>query len=151
MRFYKALLFPIQFQILAYSLLLVAFIAVFINVYVAILLFLISFLIITAYSGIEFKGNKYREFNAFYFIKTGEWKSYEGIEKIFIKNLKTSQRFYGRANTSSVINVEKYIAFLKFSDGTTIELKTAKKKAKLLQKLDSLKSYLHTTIQDQSR
>jgi len=70
------------------------------------------------------------------------------VEKIFIKKIKVSQRFYGRANQSSTIRNVVYKAFLKFENGETIFLYEHKNKEKVQSKLKRLSHFLETEIID---
>jgi hypothetical protein len=142
------LLFPFQFQILGYVLLLSGLGLLVIHILASIILILLGGLIVTAYSGVEFNDNKYREYNSFFFLRFGKWEKLEKVEKIFIKKIKKSQKFYGRANQSSTIRNVIYKAFLKFDDGNTILLKENKDKIKLGQKVQKLNQYFKTEIID---
>ena len=144
----NGLLFPVQFQILGYSLLFFGLVLLIINIWVSIIFMLLGLLIVTAFAGIEFKNKHYREYNAFYFIKSGNWKSFDSIEKIFIKKFKRSQRLYGRANQSSIIKSYIYKAFLKFGDGETVLLYKNKNKSKLDKKILALTTNLKTEVTD---
>lgn len=144
------LLFPVQFQILGYVLLLSGLGLLIIHFLTSIILILLGGFIVTAYSGVEFKNHKIREYNSFFFLRFGKWEKLEKVEKIFIKKIKKSQKFYGRANQSSIIREEIYKAFLKFENGKKIELKESRNKTKLEQKIQKLNQYFQTEIVDYS-
>ncbi len=144
----NGLLFPLQFQILGYVLLFSGLALIVINIWASILFVLLGGAIVSAFSGIEFKKDKFREYNAFFFIKNGKWEALKNVEKIFIKKIKVSQRFYGRANQSSTIRNVVYKAFLKFENGETIFLYEHKNKEKVQSKLKRLSHFLETEIID---
>jgi hypothetical protein len=144
------LLFPIQFQILGYVLLFSGLVLIVVNIFASIILILFGGLIVTAYAGVEFKENKFREYNSFFFLRFGKWGKLKGVNKIFIKKVKTSQKLYGRANQSSIIKNVIYKAFLKFEDGNTILLKENKDKIKLEQNIQSVNQYFKTDTIDYS-
>jgi hypothetical protein len=142
------LLFPIQFQLLGYIFLFAGLALIVINIWASIIFILLGGVIVTAYSGIEFKKDQFREYNAFFFIKNGSWKSLGMVEKIFIKRVKVSQKFYGRANQSSTIRNLVYKAFLKFENGETLFLYDHKNKDKVKSKLKELSGYIKAEIID---
>ncbi|WP_375579888.1 hypothetical protein ABWH96_02065 [Marivirga tractuosa] len=142
------LLFPFQFQILGYVLLFAGLALIVINIWASIIFILLGGAIVSAYSGIEFQKGKFREYNAFFFIKNGKWEPLNNIEKIFIKSVKVSQKLYGRANQSSTIRNVVYKAFLKFENGQTIFLYDHKNKSKVESKLKEISDFLKTEIID---
>jgi hypothetical protein len=146
----NGLLFPLQFQILGYVLLFSGIFLIVINILASIILILFGGLIVTAYAGAEFKENKFREYNSFFFLRFGKWGKLKNVDKIFIKKIKTSQKLYGRANQSSIIKNVIYKAFLKFEDGNTLLLSDNKDKIELEQKVQHLNQYFKTDIIDYS-
>jgi len=146
----NGLLFPFQFQILGYVLLFAGLALIVINIWASIIFILLGGAIVSAYSGIEFKKDKFREYNAFFFIRSGNWEPYRKVEKIFIKKVKKSQKFYGRANQSSTVSNYIYNAYLKFDNGKTILLYEHKNKDKLETKLKKLSDYLNAKTTDYS-
>ena len=138
----NGLLFPFQFQILGYVFLFAGFALAVVNIWASIIFILLGGLIVTAYAGIEFKGNHFREYNAFFFIKNGKWKPLRKVEKIFIKQTKVSQKYYGRANQSSTFRSHVYKAFLKFDNGETLFLYDHKNKDQVESKLEELSGFL---------
>ncbi|WMN12351.1 hypothetical protein QYS49_33325 [Marivirga salinae] len=144
----NGLLFPIQFQILGYVLLFAGLALIVINIWASILFVLLGGGIVSAFSGVEFKNDKFREYNSFFFIKNGKWEPLKNVEKIFIKKIKVSQRLYGRANQSSTIRNVVYKAFLKFENGETLFLYEHKNKETVQSKLKELSDFLKTEIID---
>lgn len=142
----SGLLFPFQFHILGYVLLFAGLALIFINIWASIILILLGGAIVSAFSGIEIKDDKFREYNSFFFIKNGKWEPLRKVEKIFIKRVKISQKLYGRANQSSTIRNAVYKAFLKFQNGKTVFLYEHKNKDKLETKLRELSDYLKSEI-----
>lgn len=147
----NGLLFPVQFHILGYVLLFAGSAFIVINFWVSIILILIGGLIVSAYSGTEFKGDNFRAYNAFFlFYKSGKWEPLKQAEKIFIKRVKLSQKFYGRANQSSTISNIKLKAFLKFKDGNTILLFEHKKQQKVQDIAKAVADHFNVEIVDHS-
>jgi hypothetical protein len=144
----NGLLFPFQFQILGYVFLLAGLGLIVINIWAGIIFILLGGFIVTAYSGVEFNDRNFREYNSFFFLRFGKWEKLEKIEKIFIKKIKKSQKFYGRANQSSIIRNVIYKAFLKFEDGNTVLLSENKNKINLEKKVQKLNQYFNTEIVD---
>jgi len=108
-------------------------------------------LVLTAHEGTEINpvNHTYREYNSFLFMKNGEEKKYNDIEKIFVNSAKVSQRVYTAhtLKSSTFTNVE-YNAYLKFGDGVKVFLMSRKNKTKLLEKLRDLSRSLNTTVVD---
>lgn len=144
----NGLLFPFQFQILGYVLLFAGLALIVINIWASILFVLLGGAIVSAFSGIEFKKDKFREYNSFFFIKNSKWEPLRKVEKIFIKRVKVSQKLYGRANQSSTIRNTVYKAFLKFENGETLFLYEHKNKETVQSKLKELSDFLKTEIID---
>ena len=144
----NGLLFPILFQVLGYVFLFTGLFLIGHNIWASIIFILLGILIVTAYSGIEFKNNKFRDYNAFFFIKNGKWEPLKKVEKIFIKKIKVSQKLYGRANQSSTIRTHLYKAFLKFENGESVLLHEHKNKKKVESKILKISQYLNTEIID---
>ncbi len=147
----NGLVFPFQFQILGYVLLFSGLLLVMVNIWASIIFILLGGLIVSGFSGIEFKNESFREYNAFFFLKSGKWMPLNRVEKIFIKPIKVSQKMYGRANQSSTIRNTVYKAFLKFENGNTIKLYESKNKDKIENNLRELSNYLKTDIVDYAR
>ena len=148
LNFKIGLLFPFQFQLLGYALLFSGLFLVVINIWASIIFILLGGFIVSAFSGIEFKNEHFREYNAFFFLKSGKWMPLNRVEKIFIKPINVSQKMYGRANQSSTIRKTVYKAFLRFENGNTIPLCENKNKEKTERKLTELSKYLGTDIVD---
>lgn len=144
----NGLLFPIQFQILGYVFLFAGLALLVINLWAGFIFILLGGVIVSAFSGIEFKKDRLREYNAFLFIKSGKWEPLNNVEKIFIKRIEVSQKFYGRANQSSTIKNHIYKAFLKFENGNSVLVCDDKNKSKVEKKLKKLSDYLNTEIID---
>lgn len=144
----NGLLFPVQFQILGYVLLFAGLALIVVNIWASIILIILGGAIVSAYSGIEFKKDKFREYNAFFFIKNNKWEALRKVEKIFIKRVKVSQKLYGRANQSSTIRNAVYKAFLKLENGETLFLYEHKNKETVQSKLKELSDFLKTEIID---
>ncbi|WP_296619567.1 hypothetical protein [Marivirga sp.] len=144
----NGLLFPFLFQVLGYVFLFSGIFLLGLNIWVSIIFILLGVLIVSAYSGIEFKNDQFRDYNAFFFIKNGKWEPLKNVEKIFIKRIKVSQKLYGRANQSSIIRSHMYKAFLKFDNGESLLLYEHKNKEKVENKVNKISQFLNTKIVD---
>jgi hypothetical protein len=151
LNFKIGLLFPFQFQVLGYALLFSGLFLVVINIWASMIFILLGGFIVSAFSGVEFKNEHFREYNAFFFLKSGKWMPLHSVEEIFIKPINLSQKMYGRANQSSTIRNTVYKAFLKFENGNIITLYENKNKDKTKSKLTELSNYLGTDIVDYTR
>ncbi|WP_085516093.1 hypothetical protein [Marivirga sericea] len=147
----KGMLFPFQFQLLGYILLLTGLAVLVINILASVILVVIGGFIVTAYSGTEFKEGHFRAYNAFGFMKFGEWQTLSKVEKLFIKKVNTSQKMYGRANQSSIIKSIRFKAFLKFENGNSILFYETKNYNRLKEKAENMARYLNLEIVDYSK
>jgi hypothetical protein len=144
-------LFPWHFQLVALFLVALGAGLFTTNFIAAIVLVIISLLIITGTSGfqIDHTLKKYREFNAFLFVRFGSWQSYQAVDTIFINSGKSTQRVYSAHTTQSISFVDReFNGYLKFSDGEKVCVLTTKNKKKLSKKLDTLARYLGVEVAD---
>lgn len=118
---------------------------------ISIILMVIAAIILSSYSGTQIipSSKTYREYNSFLFIKNGQSKKYDGIEKIFINSGKVSQKVYTAhtLNSSTFKHVE-YNAYLKFTNGTKIFLASDKNKIRLVNKVNAIARKLNTLVTD---
>ncbi|GAA5027933.1 hypothetical protein GCM10011506_15650 [Marivirga lumbricoides] len=99
---------------------------------------------LTGYSGCEFDltSNSYREYNSFFRIRFGKWKDIQGVDKIYVNKIKSSQKMYSRANVSTTLKEYVYKCFIKFSDGEKLLLTQNKRKNNVLKEVQPIaKSY----------
>jgi hypothetical protein len=143
--------FPFPFLVLG-AIFFMAGAAVFINhPVISIVLMVAGVLILTAYEGTEIdtSSKTYREYNSFLFIKKGQSKAYNGIEKIFVNSSKVSQRVYtSHTSTSATFSGIEYNAYLKFAKGEKVFLFSGKNKSKLLKRLNDISRSLNTSVID---
>ena len=121
--------------------------------WLSLILWFISLFLLTGHSGttIDREAMTYREYNSYFFIKNGETKRYNDVEKIFINSSNESQKIY-TAHTldSSTFTNTVYNAWLKFDNGVKIFLTTQKSKEALSKKLYPISKFLNTEIEDYS-
>jgi len=144
-------LFPIQFQFFGGVLLLIGLGVATNYIVVGLILILIAASILTGQSGVDFDSElkAYRAYKSFLFIKSGENKKYQGVEKIFINSQAISQRMYTmHTNHGSDFKSLEYNAYLKFDNGIKIYLDTNKDKKALIDKLQELAGFLKTEVVD---
>jgi hypothetical protein len=94
------------------------------------------------------QGKQYMEFVLLLWIKKGDWKPYQGIEKIFINSARVSERMVTRSGAKYDFKSKLYQAYLKFDDAVKIELDSDTSKEKLLSRLNIYNKELNTWIQD---
>lgn len=91
----------------------------------------------------------YREYTSFIFFKTGKFKAYQSIDKIFINQNQQSQKMYStHTNQSSTFNSVIFNGYIKFASGEKVHLKAEKNKAKLIKNLERLSIPLNLAIVD---
>lgn len=146
-------LFPWPFQFIAGIVLIIAASLIIERTIVAFAFVILCGLVLTASEGteIDLKEQTFREYKSFFFIKTGTKEQYSGIEKIFINAFKSRQQMYTAHTTKSSIyeNIE-YNAFLKFDDGTKVQLLQRRKKADLMKRVKKIASELDVLVDDQT-
>ena len=144
-------LFPWPFQLIAALVLLVALFLLVEKTIVSVGLILICGLVLSAYEGTEIdKGDKnYRDYKSFLFLKSGSKVPFTGMEKIFVSTSKTSQRLHtAHTNKHSIYENIEYNGFLKFSDGTKIQLLRKRKKEDLINALRNIATFLDVPLED---
>jgi hypothetical protein len=146
-------LFPWPFQFIAGIVLIVAASLIVERTIVAVAFMILCGLILTASEGteIDLERKTFQEYKSFFFVKTGTKEHYSGMEKIFINTSKSRQQMYTAHTTKSSIyeNIE-YNAFLKFDDGTKIQLLQRRNKADLMKRVKKIASELDVLVDDQT-
>jgi hypothetical protein len=144
-------LFPWQFQLIAGVLLFVALTLVLEKTGLAIFLTLIALFIFSASEGTEVnKTDKtYREYKSLFFMKTGKWEKYTDIEKIFVNSYNTTQKMHtAYMNRMSTFKNVEFNGYLKFVDGTKIQLLRTRKKTPLIESLKAIAKFLQVPLED---
>jgi hypothetical protein len=144
-------LFPWPFQFLAGILLIIGLAILLEKTILSIIMILGSGFVLSGYSGTEIDKTEkaYREYNAFLFIKIGKKIKYIGIEKIFINTSKVKQQLYtAHTSHSSVFTNTEFNGYVKFEDGTKIQLLSNPKKEKLVSELQKIAEFLNVQVED---
>lgn len=144
-------LFPWQFQLLGGILLFVALTLLLEKTVLGVFLMSIGMLILSASEGTEVnkKDKTYREYKSFFFLKTGEWEKYVDIEKIFVNSFHTTQKMRtAYMNQSSTFKNVEFNGYLKFVDGTKIQLLRTRKKTALVKSLQGIAQFLQAPLED---
>lgn len=149
-----ASLFPLPFRFIAILICLFGLSLVMERTILAIVLIIVSGFVLTGYEGteIDIASHSYREYQSFFFIKSGSMLKYSGIEKIFVNTTKTKQQVYTAHTTkSSVFEDVEFNGFLKFDNGTKIHLLSKRKKTDLIKALEKLSRLLKVPVEDNTR
>jgi len=144
-------LFPFQFLLLGVLLLIGGGLCLILHPIISIIAILAGIIILTAREGTEIDpaSNTYREYNYFLLIKTGKWKKYPRIEKIFVNPVRVGQKIYTpHTLDSSTFSNTEFKAYLKFSDGVKVFLQSHKNKTRLLHKLSVVGNVLQVPVED---
>lgn len=144
-------LFPWPFQFIAAIILIMALLLIVETPLVGGVLIIVSGFILSGYEGtiIDKASKCYQEYKSFLFIKTGEKIKYQAIEKIFINTSKMRQQFYTAHTTkSSIFENLEFNGFLKFENGTKIQLLRKSKKADLTKQLKEIAAFLQVPLED---
>lgn len=144
-------LVPWYFRLIGVILVIVAIAGFMVNPLLAILFVMVGVLLATSFSGtdIDIEKNRYKEYNTYFFIKSGDENYYSGIEKIFINSAKSSQKIYtAHTLNSKTFDDIIYNAYVKFDEGKKIQILQSKNKEDLLDQLNTVAKFLNTNIQD---
>jgi hypothetical protein len=150
----KAESFPWQAKLIGALLLMMAIGTLANYWWLSIILVVGAAFLFTGHSGTEIDGaNKtFREYNSYLFVKIGDSKKYNGIDRIFINGSKVSQRMYTAHTTSSnTFTHLVYDAYLKFDNGEKIFLTGRKDKNKLIRVLEPVVKRLKVQVVDNTR
>ena len=142
--------FPWQIRLLGALLLLPALGVMASLWWLSILLVVLGIFLLTGYSGteVDVSAKTFREYNSYLFIRAGEKRKYERIERIFINKAKVSQQMYtAHTNNSSTFQHIVYNAYLKVDD-EKIFLTRSKNKDKLIRLLHPVVAGLETQLID---
>lgn len=144
-------LFPFHFLILGVIFIFIGFPLITNHLIGGLILLVAGIFILTAREGVEINtGEKtIREYNAYFFIKTGEPERYQEIERIFINANKVTQKMYtAHTLNSSTFSDVVYSAFLKFDTGTKVLIQRNKNKATLIKNIQAIAGKLNTEVFD---
>jgi hypothetical protein len=97
---------------------------------------LLALAVFTATEGTEIDttARKYREYHSVFFIRGGEWISYNAIEKVYVNKNRMKQRMStARTNHTSEFVFYEYSVFVKFDDDERIQLKKGKNKNAMIK------------------
>ena len=119
----------------------------------SVFLFLGSLFVLTASEGTEFnlKNKTFREYNSFFFLKTGKFEPLGLVEYIFInKGTESLQMSSPRGVQTAVVESVVFNAYLKLKSGEKIQLLRDKNKFTVIKKLQTLSERLPAEIIDHS-
>ena len=74
-------------------------------------------------------------------------RKYESVEKIFINTSRSSQKATSYGGKTTTFHDREFRAFLKTTDGQTIELISSKSEESLMKRLKIIEKKLKTTIE----
>ncbi|HYF68418.1 MAG TPA: hypothetical protein VD884_09785 [Ohtaekwangia sp.] len=144
-------LFPFHFLILGVIFIFIGFPLLTTHLIGGLSFLLAGVFILTAREGVEINTNlkTLKEYNAYFFIKTGEVENYDAIERIFINANKVAQKMYtAHTLNSSTFSDVVYSAFLKFDTGTKVLIQRNKNKEMLIKNVQAIASKLNTQVFD---
>jgi len=144
-------LFPWTFRFLAVLVLIAGLSQLVDRPFLSFALLLVGGFILSAAEGIVIDPTEknYREYNSFFFLKSGAKVKYSGIEKIFVGTSKTKQQVHtAYTNNSSIFENMQFNGFLKFNDGTKIKLLSKRKKEDLINALNKIAKLLDVPVED---
>lgn len=144
-------LLPWTFRFLGGLLILISIFLFFKSPWLSPLLGLPGFLLIFVYEGTEIDHGKklYREYTCFIVFRTGPFKSYEVIEKVFINKVQQSQKMYSyHTGQGSTFSDVVFNGYLKFESSAKILLIKDKNKDRVLRMLEKISIPLKLKISD---
>jgi hypothetical protein len=144
-------LLPWQFRLGALLAIILALTTILYNPWLSGALLVASIFSLTSYEGTEVDPvNKlYREYTAWFLIKTGAFEKFGQAERIYITQGKESRQMYTAHTThsSTFVNVV-YNAYLKFSNEEKVHLLSDKNKNTLLKIISPLSNGLRVDVID---
>lgn len=102
-------------------------------------LLVFGLVIMISYEGVEIDHleKTYREYTSWLVFKTGNWVTYDAIEKVYIKKKVETQKMYSaHTSKSATFSREVFDAYLKFESGEKVLLLSKKSKADLLKRFE---------------
>ena len=142
-------LFPWYFQLVGILFIIGALALFNTNWIVSVVLIVIAGFILTGHEGTEIDpvAKTLREYQSFFFIRSGKSRRYNHIDRIFINGGKVSKTVYSAHTTMSQTFVaDEYRAFLKLDSGEKIKLKTSTDRASLFSKMNAIARQLKTEL-----
>lgn len=142
-------LFPLQFIFIGIVLIPSGVVLLSSNLMLGVSFMLFGTLTLTSFQGVEIDtaAKRYREYNSYYFIKTGSWKAYQQAEKLYINPVKTSQQLSSQASTSS-FKGRAFNAYIKFDNDEKFLLASDKAYEKVEAKVTELARFTSLPIID---
>ena len=147
-------LLPWQFRLL--GLLMVVFVPVLAtdSIILIIVLELIGLAMIFSFEGtqIDTEGSRYREYTSVLFLKSGAFKAYAQVNRIFIVTSKVKETMHSaRANNTSSFEKRMYDAYIVFSPENKVHLVSDTNKERMLKKITPLSEALQVFIVDHTQ
>jgi hypothetical protein len=132
---------PWYVKLLGFFLLIGALAVLYSYWWISAILLLIGILLLSWHSGVEidFSNTTFREYNSYFFYKTGIADKYETVEKVYINQSVVSQTMYtAHTSSSSTFRNVVFNAWIKFNDGRKVFLGSHRNKEKLVKRLNAL-------------
>lgn len=144
-------LFPWGFHVVAVLAAIVALGLIASKPFPSLAILVMSIGVLTAGEGTEIDpaAKRYREYTAFFFVKSGEWLPYGSMEKVFINRNKVRQRVYtARTSHSAEFTYDEFSAFLKFGDDEKVQLLKHRNKDALMRRVAEVSKQLNVPVVD---
>lgn len=109
--------------------------------------FLVSVIILTTHYGLEIDITRklHREYVWLMGLKFGPWEPFMSMEYIFIKKNRVAQTMHSLLNAHET-HSEEYDAYLKFTETDKVHLGSAKRKEKLIKRMQGVAHQLQLDI-----
>ena len=144
-------LLPWAFHFMAVIGLLLGFMNAIQHPWMAIILAVVGLFVLTASEGteIDLQNKKFREYTSVYFMKTGEWVSFDSIEKIYINKNKVRQKVTpSRTGFTTTFTFSQFSAYLKFNEEETVELVKHKDRMAVMKRAQTWAAQLNIPLYD---
>jgi hypothetical protein len=119
--------------------------------WIALLFILGSIFVFTSFEGteIDLNSRRFREYTSFFLMKTGEWISFEEIEKIYVNKNKMRQTITpSRTGFTTSITFSEFSAFVKFNEDEIVQLIKHKSKKKVMHRAKVWSDQLNVPLYD---
>ena len=144
-------LLPWPFQFLACVGLLLALLLATEHPWTAIVFSVCALFVLTSSEGteIDLVNRRFREYTSIFFLRMGEWISYDSMQKIYVNKSKVRQRMTPtRAGLTKSFTFDQFCVWVKFDDEETVELMRHKNKNKVMSRAKVWSARLDVPLTD---
>ena len=143
-------LFPFQFQVIGWTLLIAGGLFFFKSL-IAPIFIVIWLFIVSARNGteIDIEKKKYRCYQSFFGLRFGKWHTYREVEKIYLKTARVSQKIYtARTLNSITAKTTSLMLFIKFNNDKKVKVADSRNDEKVREKAERISKAFNIEVLD---